>query len=170
MAIVQRSDNIFALESSPDTVGPEIISILKAAADASPLKRARLCLHRGDDEPVHEMLIVLASAVYIRPHRHWNKPESFHLLEGEASAIFFNDNGDVTQEIRLGRNADQAFIYRVSHPIFHTQLVWSPHVVFYEVTKGPFFREETEFAAWAPEEGSPATEEFWRELRRRFAR
>jgi cupin fold WbuC family metalloprotein len=170
MPIVQRSSNVFVLTDSPDVVDSGIIDELKRAADASPLKRARLCLHRANEDPVHEMLIVLAGDVYIRPHRHLGKPESFHLLEGEVSALFFNDEGEPEREERLGRGPGRPFIYRVTHPVYHTQLVWSEHVVFYECTRGPFRKEETEFASWAPEEGLPAAVEYLQSLKTKFGR
>ncbi|MFN7562081.1 MAG: WbuC family cupin fold metalloprotein [Prosthecobacter sp.] len=168
MPVLQRSSNVFVLTDSPDVVSSDIIAELKRAADASPLRRARLCLHRSNDDPVHEMLIVLCGGVYIRPHRHLGKPESFHLLEGEVSAIFFNDDGTPEREERLGRGPGESFIYRVTHPVYHTQLVWSEHVVFYECTRGPFRKEETEFASWAPGEGTPAAEEYLNQLKSRF--
>lgn len=170
MPIVQRSSNVFVLTDSPDVVDSCIIDELKRAADASPLKRARLCLHRANEDPVHEMLIVLAGDVYIRPHRHLNKPESFHLLAGDVSAIFFNDAGEPEREERLGRSPASPFIYRVTHPVYHTQLAWSQHVVFYECTRGPFLKEETEFAPWAPEEGLPEAAQYLEALKARFAR
>jgi len=126
--------------------------LLKQKADASPLKRARICLHKGADEPIHEMLIVLARGVYIRPHRHLNKTESFHLLEGRATVVFFDDKGDVTQSHELARSAGSSFIYRIDQPVFHTQIVHSKYLVFYEVTRGPWLPNDTEYASWAPEE------------------
>lgn len=170
MPIIQRSSNVFALSESPDVVDSSIIEELKQAADASPLKRARLCLHRSSDDPVHEMLIVLSGEVYIRPHRHLDKPESFHLLEGDVSAIFFDDEGNPAREERLGRGPKSPFIYRVTHPVYHTQLVWSKHVVFYECTRGPFKKEQTEFATWAPEEGTAEATTYLNSLKAKFER
>lgn len=169
MPIVQRSSNVFVLGDSPDFVHRGIIADLKNAADRSPLKRARLCLHRDGTELVHEMLIVLAGSVYIRPHRHLNKPESFHLLEGDVSAVFFDDDGAPSREVRLGRGLDQPFIYRVTHPVYHTQWVWSDYVVFYECTRGPFLKEETEYASWAPEEGTSEVAAYQARLKEQLA-
>jgi len=168
--MIQRSSNVFALTESPDVVNRDIITELKRTAEASPLKRSRLCLHRTNDDPVHEMLIVLCGDVYIRPHRHLNKPESFHLLEGAVSAVFFDDDGQLVREERLGTGLGENFIYRVTHPLYHTQLVWSDHIVFYECTRGPFLKEETEFASWAPEEGTVEAQPYLAALKERFAR
>lgn len=161
MRFKQQAENILVLDGSPGLVNFDAIRLLKQKADASPLKRARICLHKGADEPIHEMLIVLARGVYIRPHRHLNKTESFHLLEGRATVVFFDDKGDVTQSHKLARSAGSPFIYRIDQPVFHTQIVHSKYLVFYEVTRGPFRQEDTEFAPWAPPENSgKAVQEF----------
>lgn len=151
MRFRQQAENILVLDGNPAFVNPAAIRRLKRMADASPLKRARICLHQGADEPIHEMLIVLARGVYIRPHRHLNKTESFHLLEGRATVVFFNDQGDVTQRHQLARSAGRSFIYRITQPVFHAQIVHSRYLVFYEVTSGPWVSDDTEYASWAPE-------------------
>lgn len=154
MSVVKKSANVFVLGEDPDFVYDAVIPELKQAAAESPLKRARLCLHRDKSEAVHEMLIVLAGDVYIRPHRHLNKTESFHLIEGRASVVFFDETGQVERNVRLSRDRGDAFLYRIGAPVYHTQLIWSDFVVFYECTRGPFLAEETEYASWAPEEGA----------------
>lgn len=154
MRLKQKKENIFVLGGEPGFMNTDAIRLLKKKAEASPLKRARICLHKGIDEPVHEMLIVLARGVYIRPHRHHGKTESFHLLEGRATAIFFDPRGKVVYRQRLSRSRGAAFLYRIRRPVFHTQIVESPFLVFYEVTRGPFRKQDTEFAPWAPPEDS----------------
>jgi len=170
MCITRRSDNVFVLNESPAIVHEIVIAELKLAADASPLKRARLCLHRADTDLVHEMLIVLSQKVFIRPHRHLNKAESFLLLEGEASVLFFDDEGEVVREEHLGRDSSRPFIYHIRNPVYHTQLVWSEYLVFYECTQGPFLREATQFPHWAPAEGSAEATAYLNRLRDRCTR
>ena len=54
-------------------------------------------------------------------------------------------------ELRSGKT----FYYRLSEPIFHTLIIRSEILVFHEITQGPFLREQTEFAEWAPEVYDP---------------
>lgn len=152
MNLKTQSENVMILDGSPGFLEFDAIGRLKELADASPLKRARICLHKSSDESLHEMLIVLARGVYIRPHRHINKTESFHLVEGRATVLFFDDSGNVTERVRLARSPRSTFIYRIAAPVFHTQIVQSKHLVFYEVTRGPWLPSETEYASWAPEQ------------------
>jgi glucose-6-phosphate isomerase len=126
---------------------------LKHAASHSPLKRARLCLHRTHDDQVQEMVIAFCRGTYNPPHRHQNKSESFHVIEGELLIIFFDDRGKVTRRIKLGPpNAESTFLYRLSSDLWHTVVPLSEFVIIHETTTGPFVRGATECAAWAPDD------------------
>ena len=64
---------------------------LKILAQNDPNKRARICLHKNDEEMVQEMIIAFCKDSYIRPHRHIDKSESYHIIEGRIEIIFYND-------------------------------------------------------------------------------
>jgi cupin fold WbuC family metalloprotein len=146
-------------------IGAADIAMLKERAAKNPRQRMRICAHRSSDDRLHEMLIVLTGKTYIRPHKHLNKSESFHLIEGEADAIFFDDAGKVTETIKLGPG--RQFFYRIEEPRFHTLLIRSDFLVFHETTNGPFNRADTLFAPWSPEETDLAgAQRFMESLRR----
>ena len=144
--------------------GQEIIEInqaqlenLKRAAAVSPLKRARLCLHHSHDDKVQEMVIAFCRGTYNRPHRHQNKTESFHVIEGNLMVVFFDDVGQVVRRIELGPydsngGKNRTFLYRLSSGLWHTVVPLSEFVIIHETTAGPFIKEESEFAAWGPDE------------------
>ena len=137
-----------------------------ARGTRSPRKRARLCAHPTPTDALHEMLICLARGTYVRPHRHAGKSESFHIIEGELDVVLFDDAGAVCEVIPMGPYpSGQAFFYRLMEPCFHTVLVKTPHALFHETTNGPFDPADTEFAEWAPPEGSAAVDEFLERLR-----
>ena len=69
------------------------LAFLRSEAAKNPRQRIRLCAHQGPQDKVHEMFIVHGKDAYVRPHRHLNKTESFFLLEGQADAVFFDDEG-----------------------------------------------------------------------------
>jgi len=124
----------------------ETIERLKKMAVQTPLKRARLCLHRSHEDPVQEMVIVLHRDSYIRPHRHQHKTESFHMIEGEVVIGFFNDGGDIQSTLRL--SASERYLYRLSAPLWHTVVPLTEFAVFHEVSTGPFIQSEYPF--WEP--------------------
>lgn len=133
------------------TVGPEELTQLKRAAQAAPLKRSRLCLHHDPQDQVHEMVIAFCRGSYVRPHRHQNKSESFHVIEGECEVLFFDDAGQVVSRLKMGPAPDQVFLYRLASPRWHTVIPLSEFVVLHETTSGPFLPDQAEYAEWSPE-------------------
>lgn len=129
------------------------IGELVAQAVHNPRRRIRLCSHKNVEDKLHEMLIVHTRDTYIRPHKHPGKTESFHVMEGAADLIIFDEAGAVADVIRMGDYASgKTFYYRTADAYYHTQLIRSEVIVFHEATNGPFNRSDTVFAPWGPEE------------------
>ena len=158
------SNEVWIADEPVVQVSRETVLPLHENATRSDRRRARLCAHRSSEDLLHEMLIVLAQGSYVRPHRHPTKTESFHVIEGQASIILFEENGAAQRVIRLGDyRSGRTFYYRLNEPWFHTVLVESPVFVFHEVTNGPFDRADTIFAPWAPEETETVAAQRYRE-------
>jgi cupin fold WbuC family metalloprotein len=152
----KENEEVFYTQSDLTTVGPAEILLIKEQALLSPRKRARLCLHRAPEDPLHEMLIVHTCDTYVRPHKHRNKSESFHIIEGAAAVILFNDNGKPGKIISMGDHASgRVFYYRLAESVYHTLVIISDVLIFHESTNGPFRREETLFAPWSPDGSDP---------------
>ena len=75
------------------TLGTADIEELLRIARKSKLNRARYVMHRTNQDAVQEMIIALTHQVYIKPHKHLNKMESFFIIEGNLSIVFFDDAG-----------------------------------------------------------------------------
>ena len=151
MKFDEFNEEVFFTTETITCVGSAEIDFLKERARGNRRQRARLCAHRGADEVVHEMLIVHARDCYVRPHKHRQKSESFHVIEGELQVVIFDDAGQVVRVIRMGEfGSGGVFYYRLDEGLFHTVIPVSNWVVFHETTKGPFDRAETIFAEWAP--------------------
>ena len=133
------------------------VARLKQEAALNARKRIRLCAHSGVDDRLHEMLIVHTNDTYVRPHKHLGKSESFHVIEGDVDVVLFDDDGGVSDFIPMGAFASgRPFFYRIAAPRYHTLLIRSDVLVFHETTGGPFRRDDTVFAPWAPEDGDAA--------------
>lgn len=149
----QINEEVFFAEEKIVKVGPADIKFLKERAGRNRRKRARLCAHRNIDDALHEMLIVHKKGAYIRPHKHLNKIESFHVIEGIGKVIVFDELGNITEIIQVQNSSSQAvFYYRISDASYHTLLISSDFLVFHETTNGPFKKDDTIFAPWAPDE------------------
>ena len=155
------SDEVIIATDGIVRVRPQDVSLVVQKGTTNARGRARLCVHPGPEDLLHEMLIVLDRSTYIRPHRHAAKTESFHVIEGELDVVVFHDDGAVREVIRMGPyGSGLAFYYRIMEPCYHAVVVNTPHVLFHETTNGPFNRADTDFAAWSPAEGTPGVPAF----------
>lgn len=146
--------NVFHNTEDIIAVGTEWLPRLRQAADQSPLRRARLCLHRDNQAAVHEMLIAFCRDSLVRPHRHFDKSESFFMLEGSVTVLVFDDGGCRISRTDLGPlGTGLPFMYRIDGPAWHALVPLSEYAVVHEVTKGPFRQDDGSFAPWAPAEG-----------------
>jgi cupin fold WbuC family metalloprotein len=129
------------------------IEDLKQKARHNKRRRIRLCVHKGHEENIHEMLIVHEEGCYVRPHKHINKIESFHIVEGTADIVLFDDDGKISDTIPMGHyGTGRKFFYRLPSSLYHTLSVESEFLIFHEITKGPYRPGDTVWAQWAPEE------------------
>jgi cupin fold WbuC family metalloprotein len=132
------------------------LELLKAAAEKSPRRRARICAHAEPTELMHDMIIALCRDGYVRPHLHLRRPESMTLIEGKADLIFYHEDGRVSEVVGLGEpHSGLPFFYRSRHARYHSLVVRSPFAVIHETTLGPFDPQDTVFPAWAPLESEP---------------
>jgi cupin fold WbuC family metalloprotein len=149
----QINEEVLCAISDIVSINKSDIDILKAKALKNERKRIRLCAHRDVQDALHEMVIVQTKDVYIRPHKHINKSESFHIIEGELIVVMFDDVGRILEAIQMGEYlSGSVTYYRLSDDYFHAVVPISDIVVFHEITNGPFNPDNTIYASWAPEE------------------
>jgi cupin fold WbuC family metalloprotein len=155
MQLRKINDEVFYSVDNIVTFTAEDIERLKTAAKENIRKRARICAHPDENNRLHEMLIVLGRDNYIRPHRHPGKSESFHVIEGTADVVLFDDSGTAIERFRLGDcQSGLKFYFRIDRALFHSVVVTSDAFVFHETTSGPFDRADTDFAIWSPAEAN----------------
>jgi len=160
------SPDVFYTDRSPVQVTAADLRLLQDKAQSSALGRARLCAHPTPAAGLHEMLICLARATYIRPHRHF-KPESALILRGACDLVLFDEHGGIAEVLPLSDSAaGDTFFVRLAEPVYHTYLLRTDFLVFLETTPGPFDRRLTEYAPWAPHEQEP-NDHYQQELRQR---
>ncbi|WP_377830077.1 WbuC family cupin fold metalloprotein [Bradyrhizobium lupini] len=152
-----QNPEVYYSDDAIVTADDATIAELKRIAAGNPRLRSRLCTHPDPSSGLHEMLIVHHCEAYVRPHKHFGKPESFHLIEGTAQVVIFEDDGrirDVLEMAPYGRGA--LCYYRMPEQVFHSILISSEWLVFHETTAGPFDPSRTAFPDWAPDGGDAA--------------
>ena len=73
------------------------------------------------------------------------------MIEGRIKVVLFDNDGVILQAITMGiSEPDETLFYRISEPIYHMVILESDFAVYHEVTNGPFQKEDSLFAPWAP--------------------
>ena len=163
----RHNDEVLYTDEPNTRVCPSDIEQLKARARTNPRGRIRLCAHPNVTDAVHEMLIVHTRECYVRPHRHVNRPESYHVIEGAATLVTFEEDGQIREIIPIGdRTSGRIFYVRLADTGYHTLAIESELLVFHETTRGPFDPKTTVHAPWSPEESDRrGVEEFMARFR-----
>lgn len=153
-AIRKINDEVFVADDAIVRLGADHVTFLKQQAATSVRRRARICAHRHSGDALHEMLIALHADSYVHPHKHVNKTESFHVIEGRIDVVVLDDSGAVIEVIELGDvSSGRPFFYRLADSLFHTLLIRSDFLIMHEVTNGPFTAGDAILAPFAPPEG-----------------
>lgn len=144
---------------NPDKPGIRLSEVNELAlnVDQTPFFRNRICAHANDEDPLHEMMIVLSRNTYIPPHKHLDGAESLHVISGIAYLMKFDDDGNLREVVALGPpDSGYQFYYRLSSPVFHSFLIKSEQFIFHETKLGPFEPSNTIAADWAPDKQGDA--------------
>src|SRR3990167_860486 len=120
-----NNENLIAIDET-------VIDMLIKQAKKNQRGRSRLCTHKDINDVVHEMLIVHTNDVYVRPHKHIKKIESFYIIKGQCDIIVFKDNGDIDGIIKMGEyGSGRNIYYRLNAPVFHSLIIHSEILVFH---------------------------------------
>jgi cupin fold WbuC family metalloprotein len=164
------SPSVFETAADPATVFPSDILALVHAARLAPSGRARLLLHDGKDDKLHEMVIALPSDSCDHPHINFKSGKSFLALSGQFAVMQCSDDG---REIRpTVLSADErwrgARMTRLRQPAWHTIIPLAGDTVFLESIIGPF--EGNRFADWFPVPERAQERQEWVDRLRSIAR
>jgi len=116
----------------------------------SPAGRSRICFHSETSDPLQEMVIAFDGKSYVQASFHVDRDESIHFVEGFGKYVFFDEQGNVKTDIRLGHyESDLPFYCRIPGNTLHSLVAYSSVLVAHEVGTGPFERNNTTFPTWA---------------------
>lgn len=155
------SPEVYMADELVVNIGPAEVDFLKMNVSKTARKRIRICAHENSESKMHEMYMIFPQRSYMRPSRH-TIDESLHLIEGSATYVFFNNDGKITEVVRLGGDRPDRKLYcRVPAGHYHTLIIHSEQLVFRQTTTGPFNKADTSYAPWAPTEDDPKVGDEW---------
>ncbi len=164
------AEEVYAADVPIVNVGNAEIDFLKNNVYQTQRKRVRICTHKDIEDKLHEMFVCYVKETYVRPNKHIKKDESLHIIQGIADFIFFDDKGIVTDVVPLGDyKSGRQFYCRIPESVYHTFVIKSDIILIHESIAGPFRREATLFAPWAPEENTPEALKFMENLSKQVA-
>ena len=148
------SKEVYYTTESSAKLYKEDISLFKEKSRNNERGKSRICTHESTENKLHEMFIVFRKGAYVRPHKHLDKLESFHVVEGSAYVVTFDEQGGITNLFEIGDyQSGKNFYCRMAGPAYHTLIIKSDYLAFHEATTGPFRKSDTVHPAWSPEEG-----------------
>jgi cupin fold WbuC family metalloprotein len=144
------SETVYRSSRQLVTVNAKQLAPIIEAAKKSPLKRARLCCHSGQEEKLQEMFIALASGVRIEESVHLRKDESLTVIDGQGTYYFPNEDGSLRETIELSpynscTPQNSAFFARINRYVPHKIVVSSDYLLIHESTTGPFYKNDTDY-------------------------
>ncbi len=164
------AEEVYSADVPVVNVGQSEIDFLKNNVYQTQRKRIRICTHKNTEDKLHEMFVCYVKETYVRPNKHIKKDESLHIIQGVADFIFFDDKGNVTDVVPLGDyKSGRQFYCRIPESVYHTFVIKSDIILIHESIAGPFRREATIFAPWAPEENTPGVAKFMDDLAKQVA-
>lgn len=144
------------------TLGGADLAALRAAAEASPRRRAHLELHAGGPaDPLQRFLVGILRGSYVRAHRHVeaHKLEVTACLAGSCDLLFFDDEGRVRERHALRADGSGLALVQIPPNTWHSLAVQDGFAALLEVKQGPYVAAaDKDFAEWAPREGEPEAE------------
>lgn len=138
----------------------DYLSDLTEQAKTNDRLRQHRNVHQSFQDPCQRLFNAIEPGSYIRPHRHASDPrdELLVAIRGLMALITFDDNGTVTNVLRLGTEKYglvTCHAAEVPSDVWHTVIALESGCVLLETKAGPFDpNQPKDLAPWAPPEFS----------------
>ena len=142
----------------------ELLDELTLRARASARGRAHHEIHASAADLVQRFVVAVERRSYIRPHRHRTRAELAWVVRGSFEVITFDDEGRIQSRHGIGKDSP-CVAFETPPAVWHTLLAHRDGSAFLEIKQGPYDpATASEFAAWAPAEGTPEVHAFQQRL------
>ncbi|MBM79176.1 MAG: hypothetical protein CMJ78_01120 [Planctomycetaceae bacterium] len=130
-----KSIAYFATEANI-AIDRKVIEELKKTSKILGKRDIRICLHNSRDSSLHSMINLIYKKEKHVPHKHIEKSECYHMIEGQMKITTFDEKGKIVDVCILDRN--DTFVFRIGKDTFHTTIPETELVIFHETRPGPF--------------------------------
>ena len=129
----------------------ELLDRLSQEAKTSERLRMNLDLRNSTADQSQRMLNALEPGTRVPVHRHQDTNETVVMLRGSIRELFFDEAGQITEEILLRANAEPSAM-NIPAGAWHTLECLEPGTILLEMKDGPFVprQPEDEKPQWNP--------------------
>ena len=129
----------------------ELLDRLSQEAKTSERLRMNLDLRNSTADQSQRMLNALEPGTRVPVHRHQDTNETVVMLRGSIRELFFDEAGQITEEILLRANAEPSAM-NIPAGAWHTLECLEPGTILLEMKDGPFVprQPEDERFQWNP--------------------
>lgn len=129
----------------------ELLDRLSQEAKTSERLRMNLDLRNSTADQSQRMLNALEPGTRVPVHRHQDTNETVVMLRGSIRELFFDEAGQITEEILLLANAEPSAM-NIPAGAWHTLECLEPGTILLEMKDGPFVprQPEDEKPQWNP--------------------
>lgn len=128
-----KSVSFFCLQR-PIFVGRKLLQEMKDISITEGGSNVRICLHSSPEATHHDMVVLENKNNYYPPHKHEEKGECFHVMDGKLGLLAFDDYGKIIDANVL----EKGDIYRIEIGMYHAVIPVTNIVIYHESKPGPF--------------------------------
>ena len=114
-----------------------ILDELTAKAKASDRLRMNLDMRTSSNDTTQRMLNALEPGTIVPIHRHCSTAETVIIVRGKVKEIFYNDNGNVTEEVLMEVGGECPMV-QIPAGMWHTIEALESGSVIFEAKDGAF--------------------------------
>ena len=118
-------------------IDKELLDQVSARAKASERLRMNYNLHEALDSKAQRLFNALEPGTLFPIHRHHNTDETYILVRGRISVMFYDDNGVEVDRFDLNPNEGNYGVH-IPKGQWHTLDVLESNTVIFEVKDGPY--------------------------------
>lgn len=118
-------------------IDQQLLATVTEQAKASPRLRMNYNFHESLDAKAQRLLNALEPGTVLPIHRHQHTPEMYIILKGSIKVLFYNAEGEVTDETILVAGNERLGV-DIPAGQWHTLEVLETGTVIFEVKEGPY--------------------------------